>query len=88
MEKRVRFSDKPPDRKKTSQSLPYKKPKGTQSLPSKKPKVPSKAPVNISLLRKICGMVIGAVRTALVACVTCLQPRSTLRWRQVRNEFM
>lgn len=87
MEKRVRFSDKSPDGKKIPQSLPNKKLKGTQSLPSKKPKSPSKAAANISLLRKTYGMVMEAVRTAWWFVSPVFNPRSSLRWRWLRNEL-
>jgi hypothetical protein len=89
VEKRVRFAgDKPPSGKeKILESLPNKKLNGTQSLPSKKPKGPGKGTADISLLRKTYGIVIGAVRTAWWFVSPVFNPRSSLRWRWVRNEL-
>jgi hypothetical protein len=78
MEKRVRFSDKPPNGKKIPQSLPYKKLNGTQSLPSKRPKVP-KPQLVYRCCGNFCGMVIWPVRTAWWFVSPVFNPRSTLK---------
>lgn len=88
VEKRVRFGDKLHEgKKKITQSLPNKKLNGTQSLPSQKPKGSSMDTGNISLLRKSYGMAMGAVRTAWWFVSPVFNPRSSLRWRWLRNEL-